>query len=205
MNRRFAAHQMERSSASISSGVAGRGFAWFPARAAAAAATCGRSSAGTPKSRSRSKPARRASARLPSTASAPIASPKRATSVGHELAVEGERGRQAEGVHRAVRRCRSARRGPAPSRARGRGRRGPSARPGVGGAAQQLLAGRPGPVERRARAEGGRDQRRTADSAAASPSGLRPLTYRASAQWASAFSAVPPDSGSGRSSVRSTS
>ena len=32
-------HQIERSSSSISSGVAGRGFAWLPARAAAAAAT----------------------------------------------------------------------------------------------------------------------------------------------------------------------
>ena len=102
--RRFAFTRSCASSATISSGVAGRGFAWLPAapRPPRRRPAAGRPS-GTPKSRSRSKPPRRASARVRSTASPPIASPKRATSAGHERAVELERGRQAERVHRAVR------------------------------------------------------------------------------------------------------
>ena len=109
----------------ISSAVAGRGFARLPARCAAASATAARSSSGTPKSRRRVEAAEpRELARCASTASPPIASPKRATATGASSRLKRSAGEQAERVHRAVRRARSGRRAPAPSRGRARARRG---------------------------------------------------------------------------------
>src|SRR5919106_5605860 len=74
-------HTLRRRSA-ISAGEAGRGFAFAPARPEAASATSGSSGSGTPRSRRRSKPARRASSStFPSAPpAAPTDSPNRAIS-----------------------------------------------------------------------------------------------------------------------------
>ena len=68
-----------RSSSSISAAVAGRGFAWLPARPAAASASSGRSASGTPSSRSRVDAAERGEL---ARRRAPTAARKRATASG---------------------------------------------------------------------------------------------------------------------------
>ena len=114
-------HQIARSSSWISSGVAGRGFAWFPARRRqllphrADPARERRSRAGA-----RSRRAARAHASLLDRVAADRLAEAR-DRVRHDLAVEARApaaGRARSSRHAGGRRCRRA---PAPSRARARG------------------------------------------------------------------------------------
>ena len=113
-------YQTDRNSSAISSTVAGRGFAFAPGRASTATASSSRSSSGTPRSRSRVKPASRAS-RSAVSIGHDVEDP------GHDVGVEAHRRRQADRVRAPRAGARSARRSPAPSRARapGRGAQGP--------------------------------------------------------------------------------
>src|SRR5581483_264306 len=75
-------HQTDRSSSSISFGVAGCGFAWLPPRCAADAASSGRSLSGTPSSRRRVMPPSAVSSSTRAAPSPPTASPNARTAAG---------------------------------------------------------------------------------------------------------------------------
>ena len=193
-------YQTERSSCSISAGVAGCGFAWLPARWAAASATAGRSSSGTPRSRRRVTPPSRASS---STRAAGIRTADRlaeaADGFRRVARVEAERGRQADPVQRPVREPVAAADG-LRHRVREREHRAAERGATVTRAAEQL---RPR-FEIRGRVDDAGSHSeisRAPASASSSAAGLWPCAYSASAQWASAFSAVPTVVSRGRSSV----
>ena len=137
--RPLLSYQMPRSSSAISAGLAGRGFAFAPARARRPPRRPRR--ARPPGRRGRgaaSKPEARASSSTRAAgSSAPSASPKRAISLGGDRLVEAQRRRQGRARSPPRARSRSGRRAPAPSRDRAPRPAEPSAAPACIAPAQE--------------------------------------------------------------------
>ena len=194
-------YQTLSSSFRISSGGAGRGLPFAAGRTAVASASSGRSSCGTCVL-AQTLGARQRGQLL--GARDRVAAHRLAEArdgVGRHLEVEAQRGRQADRVHRPVREPVAA-----AERLRHRVRRRPSpprsAEPAcVAPSSSSRRASRSRPSSSTAR-QRPRDQR-GAGQRVGSSSGVAPATYSASAQCASAFSAVPPVCSRGRSSVSS--